>query len=82
MRGRGGGRRRQSTLCTQYAMRPPLPPPLLAPGAMDDTLLEHLLKEGVPTFAMSSGLTLEDFGWGTPVRTAAATRPMIELPVC
>ena len=34
---------------------------------MDDTLLEHLLKEGVPTFAMSSGLTLEDFGWGSPV---------------
>jgi hypothetical protein len=33
---------------------------------MDDTLLELLLSKSVPTFGMSSGLTLGDFGWGTP----------------
>lgn len=33
---------------------------------MDDKLLEHLLEKGVPTFSMSSGLTLDDFGWGSP----------------
>lgn len=38
----------------------------LLPGAMDDQLLEALLAAGVPAFAMSSGLTTKDFGWGTP----------------
>eukprot|EP00854_Cymbomonas_tetramitiformis_P025831 gene25831-31606_t len=35
-------------------------------GAMDDPLLRKLLAEGIPTFAMASGLTTEDFGWGSP----------------
>mmetsp|Transcript_24594 Transcript_24594/g.84113 ORF Transcript_24594/g.84113 Transcript_24594/m.84113 type:complete len:693 (+) Transcript_24594:292-2370(+) len=34
-------------------------------GAMDDELLEKLVADGVPTFAMKSGLTTKDFGWGT-----------------
>ena len=34
-------------------------------GAMDDELLEVLLERGVPAFGMSSGLSLEDFGWGS-----------------
>ena len=34
-------------------------------GAMDDELLEVLLELGVPAFGMSSGLSLEDFGWGS-----------------
>ncbi|KAL4439682.1 hypothetical protein ABPG75_002683 [Micractinium tetrahymenae] len=35
-------------------------------GAMDDKLLDFLVEREVPAFSMSSGLTLEDFGWGTP----------------
>ena len=35
-------------------------------GAMDDELLKALLERGIPCFAMSSGLTLGDFGWGSP----------------
>lgn len=35
-------------------------------GAMDDELLQAMLDAGVPTFAMSSGLTKGDFGWGSP----------------
>ena len=35
-------------------------------GAMDDELLEALLERGVPAFGMSSGLSLEDFKWGSP----------------
>jgi hypothetical protein len=35
-------------------------------GAMDDKLLEFLLDKKVPTFSMSSGLSLGDFGWGSP----------------
>lgn len=35
-------------------------------GAMDDELLQHLIDAKVPTFSMSSGLTLGDFGWGSP----------------
>ncbi|KAL4515871.1 hypothetical protein Ndes2526B_g00587 [Nannochloris sp. 'desiccata'] len=34
-------------------------------GAMDDELLKHLQDAEVPTFSMSSGLTLGDFGWGS-----------------
>ena len=34
-------------------------------GAMDNELLEKLIEDEVPTFAMQSGLTTEDFGWGT-----------------
>ena len=33
---------------------------------MDDELLEALLTANIPAFAMSSGLTLGDFGWGSP----------------
>ena len=33
---------------------------------MDTKLLEFLLAKGIPTFSMASGLTLDDFGWGTP----------------
>jgi hypothetical protein len=33
---------------------------------MDEKLLNFLLDKGVPAFNMSSGLTLADFGWGTP----------------
>jgi hypothetical protein len=34
-------------------------------GAMDDQLLKVLVDRDVPTFSMSSGLTLGDFGWGS-----------------
>ena len=34
-------------------------------GAMDDKLLEKLASTGVNTFSMNSGLTTEDFGWGS-----------------
>lgn len=34
-------------------------------GAMDNELLEKLIDDEVPTFAMQSGLTTKDFGWGT-----------------
>ncbi len=34
-------------------------------GAMDDDLLHRLIAERVPTWAMQSGLTVNDFGWGT-----------------
>lgn len=34
-------------------------------GAMDDSLLRELVARGIPCFAMSSGLTENDFGWGT-----------------
>ena len=42
---------------------------------MDDRLLEHLVEEGVPTFSMASGLTLDDFGWGTPTFHKMASAP-------
>lgn len=32
---------------------------------MDDKLLEKLALAGVNTFSMNSGLTTEDFGWGS-----------------
>lgn len=41
-------------------------PALGTAGAMDEKLLNFLLDKGVPAFNMSSGLTLADFGWGTP----------------
>lgn len=34
-------------------------------GAMDDTLLQKLAAGGVNTFSMNSGLTENDFGWGS-----------------
>lgn len=34
-------------------------------GAMDDKLLHRLIAEDVPTWSMQSGLTVNDFGWGT-----------------
>ena len=34
-------------------------------GAMDDALLEELVERKIPAFGMSSGLSLDDFGWGT-----------------
>ena len=34
-------------------------------GAMDNELLEILASKNIPVFAMSSGLTLDDFGWGS-----------------
>ena len=34
-------------------------------GAMDNELLEKLIEDEVPTFAMQSGMTTKDFGWGT-----------------
>ena len=34
-------------------------------GAMDDDLLQQLVERGVPTFAMRSGLSTEDLGWGS-----------------
>lgn len=38
---------------------------VLQVGAMDDKLLEKLAMAGVNTFSMNSGLTTEDFGWGS-----------------
>ena len=35
-------------------------------GAMDLPALEGLLSHGVPAFYIDSGLTTEDYGWGTP----------------
>lgn len=35
-------------------------------GAMDDKLLQRLIAADVPTWSMQSGLTTNDFGWGTP----------------
>ena len=34
-------------------------------GAMDDELLEALVERGVNCFAMQSGLSTADFGWGS-----------------
>ena len=34
-------------------------------GAMDNELLVRLIDDRVPTFAMQSGLTTADFGWGS-----------------
>lgn len=34
-------------------------------GSMDNELLEKLIEDEVPTFAMQSGMTTQDFGWGT-----------------
>jgi hypothetical protein len=36
-----------------------------ATGAMDDTLLQKLASGGINTFSMNSGLTENDFGWGS-----------------
>jgi hypothetical protein len=58
---------------------------------MDDKLLEFLQAENVPTFSMSSGLTLDDFGWGSPTfhkmvrlycRCTATVLPPLLLPGC
>lgn len=59
----------------------------LCTGAMDDKLLELLVEKKVPTFSMSSGLTLDDFGWGTPtfhkmVRPPAAGPCLLWLAAC
>lgn len=35
-------------------------------GAMDLPALEGLLGRGIPAFYINSGLTTEDYGWGTP----------------
>jgi len=35
-------------------------------GAMDMAALEGLLGHGIPAFYINSGLTTEDYGWGTP----------------
>jgi arabinosyltransferase len=35
-------------------------------GAMDDDILKALVAKGVNAFAMGSGLSLGDFGWGSP----------------
>eukprot|EP00884_Botryococcus_braunii_P011901 jgi/Botrbrau1/20711/Bobra.0058s0040.1 len=35
-------------------------------GAMDNDILKELVDRGINTFAMASGLSLEDFGWGSP----------------
>ena len=34
-------------------------------GAMDQEILEQLVAAGIPCFAMQSGLTSKDFGWGS-----------------
>lgn len=34
-------------------------------GAMDDELLQALVNRGVNCFGMQSGLSTEDFGWGS-----------------
>ena len=34
-------------------------------GAMDDRLLQKLAEAGINTFSMNSGLTENDFGWGS-----------------
>ena len=43
-------------------------------GAMDNELLEKLIDDEVPTFAMQSGLTTKDFGWGTANSTRWVAR--------
>ena len=34
-------------------------------GAMDDDLLQELVARQVHCFGMQSGLSMEDFGWGS-----------------
>jgi hypothetical protein len=34
-------------------------------GAMDNQILAKLIRAGMPCFAMQSGLTHKDFGWGS-----------------
>jgi len=34
-------------------------------GAMDDELLQALLERGINCFGMQSGLSIDDFGWGS-----------------
>jgi hypothetical protein len=34
-------------------------------GAMDDDILKELVGRGINSFAMGSGLSLGDFGWGS-----------------
>lgn len=52
---------------------------------MDDTLLQKLAASGVNTFSMNSGLTENDFGWGSAnfhkmVRACRAARRLQPLP--
>ena len=35
-------------------------------GAMDEPALKGLIGRGVPAFYINSGLTTQDYGWGTP----------------
>lgn len=32
---------------------------------MDDKILQELIRRSIPTFAMQSGMTEGEFGWGT-----------------
>lgn len=52
--------------CLAAAHRAVASSQFLVTGAMDDKLLDFLIEREVPVFSMSSGLTLDDFGWGTP----------------
>ena len=49
---------------------------------MDDALLKVLVDRGIPAFAMSSGLTTADFGWGSPTfHKMVGARALLALTV-
>jgi arabinosyltransferase len=54
-------------------------------GAMDNKILRKLVLAGIPCFAMQSGLTARDFGWGSKnfhamVRTVAPCCALLLRP--
>ena len=52
-----------------------------AVGAMDNQILAQLLKDGIPCFSMQSGLTANDYGWGSPTfHKMACTSSWTVLP--
>lgn len=52
-------------------------------GAMDRLILGRLVRAGIPCFAMQSGLTPEDFGWGSPqFHAMVCTQPILSLTRC
>jgi arabinosyltransferase len=56
-------------------------------GAMDNLILGRLVRAGIPCFAMQSGLTDKDFGWGSKnfhamVRFAARQHNFVAVCAC
>ena len=49
-------------------------------GALDEKALRGLQSHGIPTFLIDSGLTTNDYGWGTYAFRQVATAPCSLLP--